>query len=153
MPHLRKQIRDAAVTALTGLTTTAANVFPGRARPLAADHPPSLLIYTTEEASDYDSMKADNAAGAVLRRDLTLIVEGRAVETSAAAIEDVLDLIAEEVEPAILTEPPIGGLASEIALAATRITVTAPGESYAGEIQMRFRIVYRARERTPGAAA
>lgn len=146
MAHVRSQIRDRVVVLLNGLPATGNRVFSGRSRPLKQDHETCLLVYTTEEAAEYAAM------GGVLLRELTLVVEGRAVAAEAADIEDTLDEIAEQVEPALLRAPPLGGFVRDIALRSTRITVQSPGESHAGEIQMSFRVVYRTRETAPSAA-
>ena len=46
MAHARKQIRDAAAAAVTGLATTGGNVFVGRATRVPASELPALLVYT-----------------------------------------------------------------------------------------------------------
>ena len=50
--HVRMQIRNQAVTQLTGLTTTAARVFDSRVYPLEDANLPALLIYTKSETSE-----------------------------------------------------------------------------------------------------
>ena len=146
MAHVRSQIRDAVVAALENLPTTGSRVYAGRTRPLAKDHAPTILVYAIEESSDVDAM----GANATLFRNLTLAVEGRVIgaETPDAA----LDRIAAEVEPAIVADPTLGGIAREVTLTATRINAQAPGESQAGEIRMEFRVQYRTIESAPQTA-
>ena len=50
--HLRNQIRDRAVVAVTSLTTTGANVFQSRVYPVEDASLPCLLVYTTSEVLD-----------------------------------------------------------------------------------------------------
>jgi len=47
MSHARQQVRDAVVTAVTGLTTTSTRVYASRVYP--HDSLPSLAVYTLEE--------------------------------------------------------------------------------------------------------
>lgn len=142
--HVRAQIRQNVVEALTGLPTTSDQVFPGRTRPLTANHPPTLLVYVTDERSDSDAM------GGILGRELTLAVEGRV--TSADVPDGTLDQIALEVEPAMIARPLLGGLANEVTLTSTLINTQAPGDAHAGEIIMKFRVAYRTTESAPDTA-
>ena len=54
--HIRKQIRDAVKTALTGLTTTGANVFSGRVSPLKESEVPGLLIFLNGDDATEDML-------------------------------------------------------------------------------------------------
>jgi hypothetical protein len=56
--HVRAQIADAVIAALTGLPITGANVFKGRTRPLAKGHPPSLLVYVRSERAAPDRSRS-----------------------------------------------------------------------------------------------
>jgi hypothetical protein len=49
--HLRRQIREAIGTAVTGLTTTSTRVYQSRVVPLQDTNLPALLIYTRAERS------------------------------------------------------------------------------------------------------
>lgn len=152
MTHVRTQIRRAAVARLTGLRKTGVRVYSGRSRPAAKDADPYLLVYATEERSDVSD---DGAMGAdpILGRFLNLVIEGRAVASSAEEIEDTLDQIALEVEPTLTQDSSLGGLAIEVTLTGTRILIESPGERHAGEIRMEFRVRYRTRESRPHLAA
>ncbi len=56
MAHVRKQIRDAIVTAVTGLTTTGSNVFRSRIYPLESGKLPGLCVYTKSETVEFDTL-------------------------------------------------------------------------------------------------
>ena len=56
MAHVRKQIRDAIKTALTGLATTGANCYQSRVFPFESTKLPALLIYTKSETTDFDTI-------------------------------------------------------------------------------------------------
>ena len=51
MAHVRQSIRDNAVTACTGLSTTGSNVFRSRVYPLGEGKLPALVIYTSARKS------------------------------------------------------------------------------------------------------
>ena len=49
MAHLRKQIRDNVVTALTGLSTTGSRIYASGVDPIAAANLPGLCVYAESE--------------------------------------------------------------------------------------------------------
>jgi len=139
MAHARTQIRDAVVTALTGLATTGSNVFASRpeSRPLPQTSLPCLLIYTRDESVDYVS------EGAGLReqeRRLSLMVQG--VTSANAALDDALDQIALEVEAAMSTSGMLSGLAQNIALQATSMSFDGDGDHPVGRAELQYEILY-----------
>ena len=146
MAHVRKQIRDAVVAALTGLATTGANVFSGRTHPLEQDHPPTLLVYAVSERSSLHAM----GSPATLLRDLTIAIEGRVM--MAGVPDDTLEAIAAEVEVAMMADVSLNGLSQEVTLLATTINTQSPGQSHAGEVRLDYRVVYRTRENAPQTA-
>jgi hypothetical protein len=145
MAHVRAQIRAAVIAVLTGLETTGARVFSGRTRALGAEHEPTLLVYCTDETSDTDTIGPRSK----LLRTLQVNVEGRAVGSDSGDLEDLLDQIAVEVEPVMVADPTLNGLSKEVTLIASRINLQSPGENYAGEIRMEYRVTYRTVESEP----
>ena len=91
--HVRKQIRDAAITVLTGLTTTGSRVYASRVYPLTKAKLPGLLVYTPLE----DSARVDSPRDSM--RDMQLHVHGIVAITTN--LEDEMDKIAFEVEEAL----------------------------------------------------
>lgn len=101
MAHPRKQIRDAAVTALTGLTTTGSNVFESPIYPLTDADLPALRVFArgdsfgaldrgwTTAGSDWSGYS----------RTVELVVE--AVVKTATTPFETIDTICEEVEAAL----------------------------------------------------
>ena len=53
MAHIRQSIRDNAVTAITGLSTTGSNVFRSRVYPLGTNKLPALCVYTDSETVEF----------------------------------------------------------------------------------------------------
>ena len=57
MAHLRQSIRERIATDVTGLSTTGSNVFQSRVYPVEDGSLPCLLVYTTSEESEVDTME------------------------------------------------------------------------------------------------
>lgn len=149
--HVRRQIRDAVVQALTGLPTTAARVYVGRARPLAPAHEPTLLVYTRSETA----VRGAGGRQPKLDRVVILDVEGRVSLPDAP--DDVLDQIAVEVEAAMwgLADQLgtfLNGLARDIKLVSTEVIAEAAGERHIGGVRLEYAVAYRTSEGAPGSA-
>lgn len=148
MTHVRTQIRGAAATALTGLTTTGARVFKSRIRPADDDELPCLLVYCDDER-DIEKTTAGNPGR--LSRPLELIIKGLAKKT--AALDDELDKIALEVEVAIAANVTLGGLVREGAwLRDIGVTMNEEMETPCGEIVMVFSATYSTNSNAPEVA-
>ncbi|MEY9110397.1 hypothetical protein ABH999_006593 [Bradyrhizobium yuanmingense] len=151
--HVRKQIRDAVVTGLTGLPSTADRVYAGRTRPLQVGHDPTLLVYTRAETSQ----RAVLGRPPKIERRCTLHVEGRV--STAAPPDDLLDQIAAEIEAGIAaminygTSVFLGGLAQNVQLTATEMVAEADGERQIGGVRVEYLVTYRTVEGAPTAVA
>lgn len=147
--HIRTQLRRAVADLLTGLPTTGPRIYRGRRRNLGHDHEPALLVYTDDE----DITLAHQASPAVQDRSVMLMVEGRANGVGESdALEDLLDAIACEVEPAILDNWSFGGLASHTVLVKSRMRFEDKGELLNGGIRLEFRVTYSTAEGRPTVA-
>ena len=135
--HVRKQIRVAAVTALTGLATTAARVFASRVYPLQDTELPALRVSNPDEAIDSESM---GGANRYLRRALTLEVQACVKQVSG--YEDLVDQIAKEVETALANDNTLGNLAKWIVPRAIDTELAGEGEKPIAVATLRFEIVY-----------
>ena len=107
MAHLRKQIRDNVVTALTGLSTTGSRVYASRVYPMAAANLPGLCVYAKSEEVETTTITRPRTQ----LRTLTLSVEGFAVATSG--LDNTLDAISLEVEEALAADPSRSSLAKD----------------------------------------
>jgi len=134
--HLRKQIRDAAVAALTGLATTGANVFPSRVYELQDADLPALKVDTNEESVQIDSM---GGAARVVSRALNLIVH--ACVKQNATYNDTIDQIIKEVEVAIAANQSLGG-AKYVQLTGIAIEMAGEGEKPVAVATMTFEVPY-----------
>lgn len=141
--HLRKQIRAAAVTALTSLTTTTTHVYSGRVSPLAETELPALLVFlnvdeTTEGA--YNS-------GATVDHSAMLRVEAVCKGNDEAV--DTLDQIAAEVETALFANSAFLALLMVTPSPPTaQLSIDEPVEGLGlrlGSLTMVFPIMFRTR--------
>lgn len=148
MTHVRAQLRRAVVLQLGDLPSTADRVLPGRMRALAADHLPTLLVYTDDE----ESMLTAHGSPATQERRVMLMVEVRAKGTDSADLQDLLDGIAAEVEPRVLGNPTFGGLATLCELVKTRTRLEDKGERLDGGLRLEFRVHYETAEGQPTVA-
>lgn len=134
MAHVRRQIREAAAAALTGLATTGSRVSQSRMAPRRAGDLPCLLVETAEE-------RIEQGAQTRLTRELTVLV--RAFAKANTALDDTLDQIAAEVETALASAGTLGGL---VPGGVTPVGVTLDFDETidqpAGVVILEFRAVY-----------
>jgi hypothetical protein len=134
MSHARQQIRDQLKTTLTGLLTTADNVFASRVYP--HELLPSLAIYTTGE-------ELGEEAGTRQLRLLNVVVEVRV--KAVGNFDDILDTIGAEVETAIFAngDTTLGGLCKDIDLDGVEIEYSGESDQPTALMHMRFVALYR----------
>ena len=123
MAHVRKQIRDAVVTALTGLSTTSSNVYRSRVFPLEKAKLPALAIFTKSEAVEFDTLHIPRS----INRALEIGVE--AFVTNMTNTDNTLDTIAVEVEEALAADVTLGGLAKDLQVTAFEADYSGDGET------------------------
>lgn len=144
MAHVRKQIRDAVVTALTGLPITGTSVYAGRAYPIPAA--PSLVVMTWPD--DPLDVQEESEAGCIRAHALTIEVHGH----FSNGDDDNLDQIAVEVEEAIYADTTLGGLVQYIEPGVQDAGRDADGQKMAGVVIMQWRAIYLAAEGSPEVA-
>ncbi len=144
MAHLREQIRKAVVTAVTGLTTTAARVQSGPLYNLADDMDPTLAVWARTSTPDYEQGQLQCAP----LWQVEIIIEGY-VKTFADIL-DTLDDIASEVETAIYSNSALGALVNGyIELGEQTIEFDPEGNEPLGKIEIIFNMFYHAAEGAP----
>ena len=131
--HVRQQLRDAAVTALTGLTTTGSKVYGSRVYAMQDANLPGLRVFTNNETVRISSMGVSR----LLERDLELVVEACVKQNDT--FDSVLDTIIKEVETALA-----GGLtgAKYVSLKSIEIELNGDGEKPVGVARMIFETPY-----------
>lgn len=140
--HVRRQLREAAATAVTGLTTTGSRVFQSRMRPQADAGLPCLLVATNDEAVSPGSV------GAMQERELTLTVTG--VAKASADVDDTLDAMALEVETALAAAHTLGGLAAGMELRGLKVEFDDETDKPVGQISLDYRLTYFVSSGSPG---
>lgn len=148
--HIKTQLRDAAVTACTSLTTTGANVFAARPdeRPLKDTELPALTIYTDRESQERASRLANGDYRIV--RQLELRIRGYAKSTGD--IDATLDTIAKEVEVALAADITLGGKAKDLVPLEQMKDITAEAEKPTAYIEMIFLVEYDTAQSAPDVA-
>lgn len=143
--HLRKQIRDAAAAALTGLSTSGARVYESRTHEMQDTNLPGLRIYTNNEEAQISSLGFSR----VIERDVDLVVE--ACSKKSSGLDDELDLMIQEVEVALAANQGIGG-AKWVQLRSIEIEMEGEAEQEVGIARMTFAVRYYAALNAPDVA-
>jgi hypothetical protein len=143
MSHGRTQIRNALVTALTGLTTTGARVFAHRIHPVTDAELPCLMISTDAEQVVYASLKSPRHQV----RELTASV--RILARATSNLTTTLDTSCTEIEAAILANLSLGGVCRDIRIDRTDITLDDGAERPTGMATLTLIIEWATREGVP----
>jgi hypothetical protein len=145
--HLRRQIREAVGTAVTGLATTSTRVFQSRVYPVQTAELPCLLVYSRSETSEVVSIHAPK----MLERKLTLEIV--AIAKAVADLDDTLDQICKEVETALaMPVAGLAGLAKDINLVSTEYDLEGVSEKPTGSATLIYEIGYFNLENAPDTA-
>lgn len=144
MSHVRQQIREAAASAITGLTTTGTRVYQSRVRPLSDASLPCLMVTTNDETVEVLTVHGP----AQLDRRLTLTVDAIAKATSN--LDDTLDTMIAEVET-VLGNTTLSGKVKSLVLQSVGISIE-QGEKPAGRASMQFEANYMTVANAPSTA-
>ena len=136
MAHPRQDIRDAIVTACTGLPDVGDNIYNSRVYRISPSRLPSIVVWTRTERSEPDTMKNTD----LLKRELDVIVD--VFVKPGDNTEDDLDDIAVEVEKAIGADRTLGGFALDTYLERSHIEFEGEGEKVLGVLSMTWRTMY-----------
>jgi hypothetical protein len=142
--HVRKQIRDLAVTYATGLTTTGNRVFPVRAQELGQAELPCWVVTTGQETSTPTNLPGR------MDRVMELVFFGyvRAVSN----IENTLDAMAAELEAVILPQT-FHAIAKDVILDSTEWEVSADElDNMMGVITLTYHVRYHTARGAPDTA-
>lgn len=144
MAHVRQQIREAAATAVTGLTTTSTRVYQSRIHPLADANLPCLLVNTDDEQAEIASF----GMAPLLHRRLELSI--RCVQKVTANLDDSLDTMLSEVETA-LGNTTLGGLVKSLEPGSISIEMES-GDKPVGIATIRYTVSYMTAQNAPNTA-
>lgn len=147
MAHVRKQIRDAVITTLTGLSTTGSNVFRSRIYPLESNKIPGLCVFSKSEAITFDTLTRPRS----INRVLEIGVEAYVKATSD--YDNTLDTIAVEVEEAIASDVTLGSLAKDTQVTSFEADFSGEGEQPIAIGRFTVEVIYRTLENDVETAA
>lgn len=147
MAHVRKQIRDAVITTLTGLSTTGSNVFRSRIYPLESNKLPGLCVFSKSEATTFDTLTISRS----INRVLEIGVEAYVKATSD--YDNTLDTIAVEVEEAIASDVTLGNLAKDTQVTSFEADFSGEGEQPVAIGRFTVEVIYRTLENDVETAA
>lgn len=147
--HVRTQIRDAAVTRLTGLVTTGTRCSGGRpkSRPVQESELPCLLVYTAETEGELVSRKMGARRLAEVAQ---LVIHGFAQGTGD--VDKTLDTIEKEVRVALAADPTFVALAKDSYFTGSVKESDPEAKQPTWEIVINFTVEYSTREDAPDAA-
>jgi hypothetical protein len=145
MAHYREQLRKATVTAVTGLTTTGANVVAAPVYKLPDNMAPTLAVWARQSIPDYEQGEMGSRAPLWM---VEVVIEGYVKEY--ADLLDTLDDIASEVESAIHSDSTLNNLTNGyIENGEQSIELDESGNEPLGKIEMIFNMYYHAAEGLP----
>lgn len=144
MTHVRKQIRDLAVTTATGLTTTGTRVFPVRLQPLGQTDLPCWVVTTGEEQSSPMNLPG--------RQDRSLSLTFFGYARTTELIENTLDTMAEELE-AVMVPSVFSAIAKDVILESTEWELSSDElDNLFGIITLTYHVRYHTARGAPGTA-
>ena len=147
MTHVRKQIRDLAETAVTGLSTTGSRVYSDRAYSIPQTKLPALRVFFSSETGEHQT--GGMGSDPTMHRRAILNVAGYA---DGANLDDTLDQIALEVETAIDGAGDFGGRSVGNSIYVGTDLVLEEGDSRTGLIILQWNVQYRTAFSNPGVA-
>lgn len=136
MAHVRKQIRDAFVTALTsGVSLATGGVFGTRIFPLDGGSLPCVAVYTANESSALGTMGLKT-----MGRDASVVVE--AYIRVSGSFDDDADALAVQIEESIAADTTLGGIAKDSVLSSTEIDFSGDADTPIGVAKLTYSVMY-----------
>lgn len=150
--HIRRQVREAFVTLLTGLATTGSRVTVNNDDPLDLNVSSALRINVGPESIE---QRATNGDHIETQRAMTFVVRALARGTTSVAVLNTLDDICQEVEEAALPGDAkyLGGLVRGMQIVGTDTVVTGEAAEWTGHVDMQFELLTSVREGAPDTLA
>lgn len=145
--HVRTQIRDAAVSTLTGLATTGTRVKNSPVHALQDADLPGLRIFVRTEAAQISSI------GVARKRERLCTLTVEACAKVASGYADTIDTIAKEVEIALDGDNTLGGLCAYVEPRAFEEDQDGSGDKPVAIGRMSFEVLYHTQKGAPDVAA
>ena len=142
--HLSRQIRDAIVTLVTGLSTTGSRVLAEEPKQVPAS--PCLIVHEGHE----DSPEVlTQGRPRLLQRRQDIVIKALA---KGAGVNNTLSAIRKEVEIAIAGNPTLSGLAKQVDLGPTDIDYSFDTDQPTGALTLTYTVTYHVKENAPDVA-
>lgn len=133
--HVRTQLRNAAATRVTGLTTTSTRVHPFRVDPLQLTELPALSVWTPNEQATVQTIHAP----ITYEREVEIRISAVMAAVGVGNVDDALDGICKEVEAALGTALSVGSPAKSVLLQYRGVELDYErGEKTVGVAEMSF---------------
>lgn len=142
--HVRQQLRDAIVTALTGLATTGARVYTARVYPAQDSELPHLEINTVDEQADQIGLHAPG----ITERQVSIEITARARGISGLA--NTLDDISAEVETVLSGAITVSGELVPLAYQGASIQFSGDADQPIGSAALRYQATLYTASNAPG---
>lgn len=144
--HVRRQLRAAVTTAVTGLATTSTRVYGYRVQPVQPAALPALSVRIVSE----EAVAASMNAYPLVERAVQVRVLGMAQSTGVP--DDTLDLIAKEVETALAAPLTVAGKSVQLVYRGCEIEF-ADGDRGIGTVELQYEALIFNRSNTPDVLA
>jgi hypothetical protein len=144
--HVRRSIREAIATAVTGLPTTGSRVFQSRVYALERTDLPALLVSSVQERV------VDQSIGYPRLYERVVTISVTAIAAATADLDDTLDQICKEVETALGTQGVALGGGKVATLQSTSLYLISETEKPVGQAVMSYDVFYMTAENAPDVA-
>ena len=135
MKHARQKIREAAASALSGITT--ATIYTSRVYPMITL--PVISVFANRDTSETEN----DLIGTPQRLTRRLILEVEIAAEAVTGVDDEVDDLAAQVEAAIAADTTLGGFCTDLYLQSTTITLGGDAETPAAIARLQYEIWYR----------
>jgi len=140
-PTTRKDIRKAVQDLLIGKTIAGESVFANRVPPLSQrDSLPVILIYP--ESEDDTVLQHYGTKSKLKRKDLDLVVEIVAEETTDVLLNDLVDDLADQIEDLLEQSDKLGNLVHDISIDTSEGEYSVDGDLPWASWKMKFKVSY-----------
>lgn len=134
MKHARQKIREAVVTALSGLAPT---IYRSRVYPMVTL--PVISVYANSELSESEN----ELIGAPRRYTRRLVLNIEVAAEATSDFDDLADDYAAQIEAAMASDVTINGAATDSVLTGTSITMDSAGDTPIAKASLVYDVWYR----------
>lgn len=135
MKHARQTIREAAATALSGITT--ATIYTSRVYPMISL--PVISIFANQETSESEN----ELIGSPQRYSRRLILQVEVACEAVSGVDDDVDDFAAQIEAAMASDLTLGGSCTDSTLRSTAIDLDGNSETPIALARIQYEVWYR----------